>query len=180
MRDLKPCPKQRRRLQGENDPVNPDAWLGKAEAAEFLGVSVRQIEYRAARGEIRKRTMPKERHERAARIVYSREDLAAIRAGEVKNTARWLFQPSPHLAAGVARFLALPRPLIDALRERREPAAAARPWLSLADAAEYSGLPTFFLLLQARRGAAWALNVGQGSKAHWRFNRDALADLHSS
>jgi hypothetical protein len=175
--------------QGENDTVNPDAWLGKAEAADFLGVSVRQIEYRAARGEIRKREMPKARHERAARVVYSREDLDAIRQGEPKQYGP-VMTPSAPVPAAVAALdisrpfstasgvLALPAALIDALRERREPAPVLKPWLSLTDAAEYSGLPASFLLAQARQGAPWAINVGQGSKAHWRFNRDGLGAVY--
>jgi hypothetical protein len=50
-----------------------------------------------------------------------------------------------------------------------------RPWLTLAEASEWSGLPAAWLLAQARAGAPFALNVAHGSKAHWRFNREALA-----
>lgn len=50
-----------------------------------------------------------------------------------------------------------------------------RPWLPLAEAAEYSGLPASYLLAQARAGTMRAVNVGSGTKEFWRFHRAGLA-----
>jgi hypothetical protein len=54
------------------------------------------------------------------------------------------------------------------------PAPVVRPWLTLREADAYSGLPAPYLLAQARAGAPFARNVGQGTRPRWRFNRDAL------
>lgn len=53
--------------------------------------------------------------------------------------------------------------------------APARPWLSVDEAAEYSGLPAAFLRRQAAAGVPWAVNVGSDDRPRWRFNRDAMA-----
>ena len=55
------------------------------------------------------------------------------------------------------------------------PTAQPKPWLTLDEAAEYSGLPRAWLIAQARSGALRAVNVGQGTKEFWRFNREGLA-----
>lgn len=53
-------------------------------------------------------------------------------------------------------------------------AAVPKPWLTTAEAVEYSGLPKAWLLEQARKGKIRAVNVGSGSRERWRFNREAL------
>ena len=55
------------------------------------------------------------------------------------------------------------------------PAAQPKPWLTLSEAEAYSGLPRAWLIAQARSGALRAVNVGQGTKEFWRFNREGLA-----
>jgi hypothetical protein len=59
-----------------------------------------------------------------------------------------------------------------------------KPWLTLKEAAEFSGLPQSFLLemalsgvdaLRPGGGAVIAVNVGTLKQARWRFNREALA-----
>jgi hypothetical protein len=159
------------------EDVDPSQWVPKLEAAKIINLSVRQVEHLAAKGELRKRTLPKALSERAARVAYYRPDLEDILSGNRKNPA----VPFAPAAAPPAGVLALPAALIDALRERRElPAPAPRPWLTLTEAVEYSGLPASWLLAQARRGVPWALNVGQGIKAHWRFNRNAFETFPQS
>jgi excisionase family DNA binding protein len=54
------------------------------------------------------------------------------------------------------------------------PTPQPKPWLGLAEAAEYSGLPRDWLLAQARAGALRAVKVGKGSRDRWKFNREAL------
>jgi hypothetical protein len=156
--------------------IENEEWVNKTEAAEILGVSVRQVEIRAAKGEVRKRILPKKPNERAARVIYLREDLDAIRAGKPNRYG----EPKPETAlavtpvsggdpfAGLAAHLA-------ALSRAFPPPVEKRPWLTLAEASEWSGLPAAWLTARAREGAPYAVNVGQGSKAHWRFNRAALA-----
>ncbi len=51
------------------------------------------------------------------------------------------------------------------------------PWLSLSEAADYSGLPAGYLLAQARAGTGTirAINAGTGAREFWRFHRVSLA-----
>lgn len=58
---------------------------------------------------------------------------------------------------------------------RTHPVNRIRPWLTLAEAVEYSGLPASYLLAQARAGKARAINVGSGIREFWRFHRASLA-----
>jgi hypothetical protein len=57
-------------------------WLFKDEAAALLGVAVRQLEKRARRGFIETKRLPREFNETAARVVYSRTDILALKAGK--------------------------------------------------------------------------------------------------
>jgi hypothetical protein len=159
--------------------VDDNAWLGKAEAAALLGVSVRQLELKTAQGLVRKETLPKKPSDRAARVVYWREDLDAIRAGkpnrggetkpaesETKALAREMpTSPDPvaALVAALARAFPAPAP----------PAQKAKPWLSLKDASDYSGLPARYLVQAAREGKMRAQNVGL-KRDRWMFPREGL------
>jgi hypothetical protein len=158
--------------------VDNDAWLSKADAARVLGVSVRQLELKTAQGLIRKETLPKKPNERAARVVYSREDLDAIRAGS----------PNRHGEAAPERTLARreqsPNPFADFAERLAGLAFAAqsakadlRPWLTLDEAAEYSGLTRAWLLKEAEAGenAITVRDMGKHARGgRWRFLR---ADL---
>jgi hypothetical protein len=55
------------------------------------------------------------------------------------------------------------------------PAPVVKPWLTLSEAVDYSGLPARYLVQSAIEGSIRAVNVGTGDKAFWRFNREALA-----
>jgi hypothetical protein len=84
-------------------------------------------------------------------------ETALALAGELRGTSFSVPQLAAHLAALSRAF---PPPV---------------SWLTLSEAVIASGLPAAWLVARAREGASFALNVGQGSKAHWRFNREALA-----
>lgn len=64
-----------------------------------------------------------------------------------------------------------------ALRNALQPfvPAAPKPWLTLAEAVEYSGLPANYLVQQARADTIRAVNVGRGAREFWRFNREGLS-----
>jgi hypothetical protein len=148
-------------------------WLGKQEAAKLLGVGIRQLENRAGKGEIRKNTLPRQPNERAARVLYSAEDIEAIKSGAVRPVARPVSQspgaiaPRPPAAdpfAGLAAHLAAlagvgPTP--------------APTYLTLKQAAEHSGLPARWLRAAARAGKLRAQNVGE-KRERWMFPREGL------
>jgi hypothetical protein len=167
-------------------PEVDEIWLPKDEAAALLKVGIRQLENRAADGQIRKATLPKLPSERVARVVFSRADVLALlngtprtpgnreetREGKAAAHAQIAAQTAPE-ARGV---VAIPAALIDALRERREPREVLKPWLTLSEAVQYSGLPASWLIAAARDGAPIAINTGKGRRReYWRFNRDAIA-----
>jgi hypothetical protein len=177
-----------------------EEWIPKAAAAKLLGVSLRQIERRERDGFIEKRTLPRLATESTGRVLYSRADLVALKAGRPNTHARAV-APDPEsdtdqpvserlnasqngkptaLAlvrnapadpfAGLAAHLAR---LATAFPTSMPP--APKPWLTLEEACEYSGLPRGYLLKRAREGWDAAVDVSTGG-AHqfWRFNRAAL------
>jgi hypothetical protein len=209
--------------KGATGPLDSEDWLGKAEAAALLGVHPRQLERRASAGQVRKRILPKKPSEKAARVVYFREDLEAIKrdppeahmdhselallkeheAKELEKE-RAAIERERNIVASVDRLIAaietqnraIPDPeraaqaaadakrlqAIEALvaafiRAFPPPASEPRYWLKLTEAAEYSGLTESWLLAQARAGAQYALNVGMGTRANWRFNREMLGKI---
>lgn len=176
-------------------PASTD-WLPKAAAAKFLGIGLRALERREAIGQIEKRALPRELHQSTARVEYSRKDLEAIRAGKPNQHARLVreddLQPlaaSPVPVNGKSTALARTghlsdeirsmRGFTDALMSSREafgPAVATKPWLTLAEASAYSGLPEAWLLVRAKQGVDWAVDVSTGATNRiWRFRRESLA-----
>jgi hypothetical protein len=154
-------------------------WITKKEGARLLHVSLRQIERQMAASRIRAHRETRLPHEKTAPVLISRDDVFALRVGKPN------YYPSGEIAAKPANLdaskaqtivnagavldklvaaLALPRP------------APLKPWLSIPEAAAFSGLPADFLRARApeleRRGEA--VNVAAGSRAHWRILRSSL------
>ena len=57
-------------------------WTHKEAAAAQLGVSIRQLENLAALGRIRKNRLARQVNERSARVLYSLDDIEAIKEGK--------------------------------------------------------------------------------------------------
>jgi hypothetical protein len=55
----------------------PEAWIPKREAIQFLGLSERHVARRVAKGMIRKKTLPRQPHESAPKVLYARADVEA-------------------------------------------------------------------------------------------------------
>ena len=164
-------------------------WLAKDKAAKLLGVSIRQLENRAAKGEIRKNTLPRQLNERAARVMYSIDDIDAIRAGKPNRYGEPAPKaPTPERMAELARgpqlgSLYTLEPAADpfaglaaqlAAISRAFPPPAPKPkWLTLKEAAVYTGLPARWLAEAARAGKMRAQNVGL-KRERWMFPREGL------
>jgi len=103
-----------------------EPWLPKAEAAALLGVSTREIERKAAAGRIRTNRV-RLAGDRSDRTVYSADDLHRVRQERESGALQ--------LAPAVAQRQALPDWLATALKPR-----ADKPWLTIDEAADYSGL----------------------------------------
>jgi hypothetical protein len=173
-----------------NQIVVTPGWLEKEPAADRLGVGLRQLENRAAKNEIRKQRLTRQPNERAARVLYSIEDIDAIVAGKPNHHGEPAPEPKPKAdpdrsgsgsgsaltpAAGAGDPLAQLAAQLARIGAAFPPAEAAKPWLTLQEAAAWSGLPAAWLLERARAGQIQAVNVGQGSREFWRFNRAGLA-----
>jgi hypothetical protein len=180
-------------------PAKLPDWLPAAEAAALLGVKRRQLQMRERQGYIEKRVLPRSPTESVGRVEYSRADIEALLRGAPNTHAREI--PAEPLtldqAIGLSdsamrangkpsTALALRSPLRgDTLQHflaavlaenpiRHEPPAFLRPWLTLAEAVDMSGLPAPYLLTRAERGWDAAVNVGRRKGGRWRFSREGL------
>jgi excisionase family DNA binding protein len=162
----------------------PSKTLSKREVIDFLGKSKRTIETYIADGRLPCRYFngpngKQAEFDRADAERLKRDlDEPMVRAVTVKETAQNFTGAavtkiaSPVAAASAAGADRLQQLLAAVLEGRL--VERPKPWLTLDEAAEYSGLPRAWLLVQARSGALRAVNVGQGSRERWRFNREAL------
>lgn len=171
-------------------------WLPKAAAAALLGVSPRSLERHEAKGFIEKRVRRSGPLGRANAVEYSRADLEALKRGAPNVHARLEPEESSVARAAVESPIA-PRSASTALAVlhdsrvdsfdaalfahfeagRLSAPPAPKPWLTLAEASEYSGLPVAWLRARAADGYGGAINVGSagtGGKMYWRFRRDLL------
>lgn len=156
--------------------------MTKREVIDFLGKSKRSVENYIASGALARGYIDGPNGKTA---IFDRAEVEAFkaRAAEVWEPARkhesrnsaLVVTPPDFTVAGprVPAPSALHHFLADVLKAY--PAAQPKPWLTLAEAVEYSGLPASWLLAQARERKLRAVNVGTGKRDFWRFNREALA-----
>src|SRR5215471_901231 len=142
-------------------PNRESGYLTKDVAAKRSGRSVRRLLEIASRGGIRKKIIRDANNGNRALTLFHAQDIAA-------------------LAENPKAPLQISGPL-------REPPAAmqhsenaeqktTRPWLTLAEAADYSGLPAGFLAELVTNGKLPALDVGVRAGGRWRV---AKRDLDS-
>lgn len=143
-------------------------YISKRRAAEALGISPRRLLELSQSGRIKRHYHnDPQTHRRAA--VFARPDVERLAAERI--------QAAPQSAASVAIPGGTLRPSSQAIAL---PAleAPARPWLTVDEAAEYTGLPASFLSARIVDGKLAALDVGVRSGGRWRVNRrdlDAIA-----
>ena len=138
------------------------AYITKEIAAQRSGRSVRRLLELANRGSIRKRIVKDETNGNRALAVFHAGDIDALARGE---------NPPP-------RALQISDPVrpVAALPQGEETAnhAAPRLWLTIAEAADYSGLPASFLLHMITCKKLLALDVGPRPGGRWRIARRDL------
>jgi hypothetical protein len=181
-----PCSNSQQPVATDDNPLQPDsAALTKPEACKLLGKSERTVNTYMADGRIAFRLIGGKAHFDRAVVERLKADLATpvVRGVQmpaplaVSNDASLVpARTDPPLLGRGDQFAVL-----TALLTRLETAVAtATPspvipgtFVSLAEAVKCSGLPASYLLSQARAGVPWAINVGTGKKAFWRFCVDA-------
>jgi len=138
------------------------AYITKEIAAQRSGRSVRRLLELANRGSIRKRIVKDETNGNRALAVFHAGDIAALARGENPPAT------SLQISGPVGPVATLPQ------GEETANHAAPRLWLTIAEAADYSGLPASFLLHMITCKKLLALDVGPRPGGRWRIARRDL------
>jgi hypothetical protein len=174
-------------------PKPAKEWITAEEAAALLGVNLRQVQKRARAGYIEKRRLPRLPTESAGRVEYSRADIDALLAGTpnhcepvaASGQRPGASTPPPTPGNGKSALARIPAEFPDLwLRPQLAPGpwplAPPRAWLTLPEAAAYSGLPEVTIVSLTRGGMIraidqWGQDVGQGThRASYRVSRASL------
>jgi excisionase family DNA binding protein len=116
----------------------------------------------------------------------TKREAVMFRSDEIKQMREEMTgAPVPNALARVARRFAIEAPAADRMvslgqaKWATEASAAApssgdRPWITLDDAAEYTGLPASVLQRFIEAGRLPAIDVGVRPGGHWRVKRSDL------
>lgn len=158
-----------------DDPLPEFACLDDfREVAERLGVSERTVENYIA--ERRLGSRPRQRAGKRALTVVDPDDVERLAAEQQRGAI--LAQQPPSSQAIAARAPEVVDAVIAALRGATPIAQIAKPFVTLAEAAEYSGLPVRLLRRIVKRGGLAAVSFA-GETYVKRADLDAL-DLDSA
>lgn len=166
----------------------PSDTLTKPEACALLGKSKRTVETLVAKGRLAVGYVQGPNGKTAR---FRRADVEALKA-ELDTPSMRAVVPANGAQNGpevprdgserrsvwgdpdwLANFATLTRALPPALPAPEAP-PRVKPWLSLGEASAWSGLPSAWLLAQARAGKIRAVQVGTGTREFWRFSREGL------
>lgn len=149
--------------------INLSEWPSESQAAEMLGTSVKTVLRYANDGKIEMRKRP--RTGKKPENVFNPRDIEKLLpkahvmpTGESADSEEWMNAPMGKLN-GVARIPEQPITfayvLSELLRRTTPPAIAPpRPWITLEEAAEMSGLSTSYLLRQVKEGKVEGVRGG--------------------
>lgn len=146
-------------MPNNNQVVKQEFWT-KQVAAKYLNLSVRQLMEISLNGKLKrsKQFDPGTRREAA---MFLRADVEALKRAWTPAAA------DSQLA--IVRATAAP--------EAAPPPAAPKHWLTLAEAAEASGLPESVLLRLVRETRLPAIDCGPRPGGRYRVRRDALGAI---
>jgi hypothetical protein len=141
-------------------------YLSKAVAAERLGLSVRRLmELADQRGVPKYRQFDPQTRRQAA--TFASADIARLKAEWAPKIAPAAAIPPSKSAAVVPAAAATPSPVQN----------GPRPWLDIAQASQYSGLPAAAIRDLIRRGKLRALDVGVRPGGRYRVKLSDLSAL---
>jgi hypothetical protein len=166
------------------------ALMNRREAANYLGKSARSVATYVAEGKLKQslikgRTGMEAFFEEADLERFKRElETPLVRVAPEPGTLVPVESANSlaPLAAAFAAALRTALPSPESAEVTRETYLAEKrarwPWLTLADAAQQSGLPKSYLLRRALAGAEFAINLSEpGKRANWRVNIEWLVKL---
>jgi excisionase family DNA binding protein len=144
-----------------------DEFLSKAIAAKELGLSVRWfMDFADRRGIEKIRRFDPETRRQAT--FFRAADIARLKAeGMPQPVTAAAAQPPARRQTAIS--IAAP-----------PPPAQPRPWLTVAEGAEYSGLPASVILELVQSGRLRALDVGRRPGGRYRVRRRDLDDLEGA
>lgn len=142
-------------------------YISKRRAAEALGISPRRLLELSQSGQIRRHYHNDPQTRRRA-AFFARPDVERLAAERI--------QAAPQSAASLAIGGGTLRPRSQPIA-LPAPEAPARPWLTVDEAAEYTGLPASFLAAMIAGGKLAALDVGVRAGGRWRVNRRDLEGI---
>jgi len=181
----KPRPKGRTAPKKAADTATADPnefTLRKADAAKILGKSERTVAYLMSSGKLPVGYVSGPTGRQA---MLRRADVERIKkefetpivvTGEGGEVAAPPAAALVRMRAGGDPFTGIMAQLAAFARAFPAPASladVARPWLTVKEAAAWTGLPARWLLEKAKAGELRAVNVGL-TRESWRFSRDGL------
>jgi excisionase family DNA binding protein len=137
-------------------------YISKQIAAQRLGLSVRRVLELSNAGSIRRRQVTDPVTKRRQTVLLARDVQRVVADGQKRLFA---FRGG---AAGAGEVAALP-PIQPPLQAPAPP--PDRPWLTVDEAANYSGLPATFLLRMVEEKRLAALDVGVRAGGRYRVSR---------
>jgi len=139
-------------------------YLNKAIASKRAGLSVRRLLELASRGVIRKKLITDPKNGNRALAVFAASDIERLKHRERSSTELQISGPVRPIAA-------LPH------SDSASVISPTRPWLTVAEAGEYSGLPSSFITRLVEAGKLPGLDVGVRPGGRWRVAKRDLDAL---
>lgn len=151
-------------------PIGQDTWLTKQQAAAQLQVAEKTIDRMAKAGELQKQTF--KRAGQVPIVVFHPGDVERARVARAPQ-AFIVPETGGHMSAVSGH------PVRDMSTRMSELSVVPvrRLWLTLQQAADYSGLPTAVLLEFIGAGRLPALDVGRRRGGRWRIRQIDLRQL---
>lgn len=144
------------------------SYLTKEVASKRSGRSVRRLLELAAAGRIRKRIIRDP--------AKGNRELTLFHAGDIDLLAKGKLPPAAPAPSAALEISGPVRP-VAALPQGEAASIAPRPWLTIAEAADYTGLPAAFLYRMIVDRKLPALDVGQRRGGRWRVARRDLDSI---
>lgn len=148
----------------------PQAYLTKAAASKRSGRSVRRLLELAAAGRIRKKIVTDSKNNNRELCLFDANDIAMLASGDL---------PPVPVIDGQKRMLALAGP-VSQPAAMLPPAPVLRRWMTLDEAAGYSGLPASILKALIERGKLLALDVGPRPGGRWRVSKTDIDGIRGT
>lgn len=170
----------------------PDEWVLIDKAAKLAGLSKREFQRKVSRGLVRKNIVKENGSQ--ARALFSVEDILQLKADRESGIYR---QPAalsvrtqtPQIAEIISRLdqrieelngekftreIRAAKSVIASAVEKH--AEATKPWLTVSEAAEFSGLPKYYLYQKCRDGSL-GINCGTVKHPRFRIKRTDLTEI---